>query len=71
MFRAKMSVCGKRPTLDRASLRHTSSSDSLERSVAFRSYVESLHQNSKVSLLYGKNNVVVQPVSLDGCEKSF
>ncbi|CAG0890499.1 unnamed protein product [Cyprideis torosa] len=26
-----------------------------------KDYVESLHQNSKVTLLYGKNNVVVQP----------
>lgn len=29
-----------------------------------RDYVESLHQNSRSTLLYGKNNVVVQPVSL-------
>lgn len=28
-----------------------------------RDYVESLHQNSKSTLLYGKNNVLVQPVS--------
>jgi hypothetical protein len=28
-----------------------------------REYVESLHQNSKLTLLYGKNNVLVQPVS--------
>lgn len=27
-----------------------------------REYVESLHQNSRVHLLYGKNNVLVQPV---------
>lgn len=27
-----------------------------------RDYVESLHQNSKSTLLYGKNNVVMQPV---------
>lgn len=27
-----------------------------------RGYVESLHQNSKSTLLYGKNNVMVQPV---------
>jgi hypothetical protein len=26
-------------------------------------YVESLHQNNKVVLLYGKNNVLVLPVS--------
>jgi len=30
---------------------------------SFRDYVESLHQNSKMTLLYGKNNVLVQPVS--------
>lgn len=29
--------------------------------VAARDYVESLHQNSKSTLLYGKNNVLVQP----------
>lgn len=28
-----------------------------------RDYVESLHQNGKTTLLYGKNNVLVQPVS--------
>lgn len=27
-----------------------------------REYVESLHQNSRTHLLYGKNNVLVQPV---------
>lgn len=29
-----------------------------------REYVESLHQNSRTHLLYGKNNVLVQPVHL-------
>lgn len=29
-----------------------------------REYVESLHQNSRTHLLYGKNNVLVQPVPL-------
>lgn len=29
-----------------------------------REYVESLHQNSRTHLLYGKNNVLVQPVRL-------
>jgi hypothetical protein len=28
-----------------------------------RDYVESLHQNAKSQLIYGKNNVLVQPVS--------
>lgn len=27
-----------------------------------RDYVESLHQNSRATLLFGKNNVLVQPV---------
>nr|XP_054773141.1 small G protein signaling modulator 1-like [Lytechinus pictus] len=31
--------------------------------VSARDYVESLHQNSRSTLLYGKNNVLVQPVS--------
>ncbi len=30
-----------------------------------KEYVESLHQNSRSTLLYGKNNVMVQPVSDD------
>ena len=29
-----------------------------------RDYVESLHQNARSTLLYGKNNVIMQPVSL-------
>lgn len=48
-------------------IRNTSSS-SEESSKSFhqsaRDYVESLHQNSKTTLLYGKNNVLVQPVSM-------
>lgn len=28
-----------------------------------KDYVDSLHQNEKLPLVYGKNNVVVQPVS--------
>ena len=47
--------------------RHASSSseDSLSRSApgSAKDYVESLHQNNKTTLLYGKNNVLVQPVS--------
>lgn len=27
-----------------------------------KDYVESLHQNSRATLLFGKNNVLVQPV---------
>lgn len=31
-----------------------------------KEYVESLHQNSRAALLFGKNNVLVQPVSRGG-----
>ncbi|KAL8561077.1 hypothetical protein ACOMHN_031021 [Nucella lapillus] len=46
--------------------RDTSSAGSEETSpktfhMSAREYVESLHQNSKLTLLYGKNNVFVQP----------
>ena len=47
--------------------RRNTSSSSEESSKSFhlsaKDYVESLHQNSKSTLLYGKNNVLVQPVS--------
>ena len=47
-------------------IRRNASSSSEESSKSFhltaREYVESLHQNSKNTLLYGKNNVLVQPV---------
>lgn len=33
------------------------------------SYVESLHQNSRATLLYGKNNVLVLPVSMLCCSR--
>lgn len=43
--------------------RHSSGSTSEDRLAACaREYVESLHQNSRARLLYGKNNVLVQPV---------
>lgn len=42
--------------------RHSSGSASEDRLAACaREYVESLHQNSRTRLLYGKNNVLVQP----------
>ncbi|KAK3084137.1 hypothetical protein FSP39_008789 [Pinctada imbricata] len=45
--------------------RRNTSSSSEESSKSFhlsaKDYVESLHQNSKTTLLYGKNNVLVQP----------
>eukprot|EP00069_Balaena_mysticetus_P005103 bmy_17850T0 len=41
--------------------RHSSSSMDDRPSLSARDYVESLHQNSRATLLYGKNNVLVQP----------
>uniref|UniRef100_A0A8C5P8M2 Small G protein signaling modulator 2 n=1 Tax=Leptobrachium leishanense TaxID=445787 RepID=A0A8C5P8M2_9ANUR len=52
---------GKRPALG-FKKRHSSGSMSEDKFAASaREYVESLHQNSKIHLLYGKNNVLVQP----------
>ncbi|XP_068122084.1 small G protein signaling modulator 2 isoform X4 [Hyperolius riggenbachi] len=51
----------KRPALG-IKKRHSSGSMSEDKFAASaREYVESLHQNSKIHLLYGKNNVLVQP----------
>ncbi|XP_072325861.1 small G protein signaling modulator 2 isoform X2 [Scyliorhinus torazame] len=51
----------KRPALG-IQKRHSSGSMSEDKFAASaREYVESLHQNSRTHLLYGKNNVLVQP----------
>ncbi|XP_036264365.1 small G protein signaling modulator 2 isoform X5 [Pipistrellus kuhlii] len=51
----------KRPALG-IRKRHSSGSTSEDKLAACaREYVESLHQNSRMRLLYGKNNVLVQP----------
>ncbi|KAM8818224.1 small G protein signaling modulator 2 isoform 3-T3 [Rhynchonycteris naso] len=51
----------KRPALG-IRKRHSSGSTSEDRLAACaREYVESLHQNSRTRLLYGKNNVLMQP----------
>ncbi|XP_007520452.1 small G protein signaling modulator 2 isoform X2 [Erinaceus europaeus] len=51
----------KRPALG-IRKRHSSGSTSEDRlATCAREYVESLHQNSRTRLLYGKNNVLVQP----------
>ncbi|KAF6299671.1 small G protein signaling modulator 2 [Rhinolophus ferrumequinum] len=51
----------KRPALG-IRKQHSSGSTSGDRLAACaREYVESLHQNSRTRLLYGKNNVLVQP----------
>ncbi|XP_054857651.1 small G protein signaling modulator 2 isoform X1 [Eublepharis macularius] len=51
----------KRPALA-IRKRHSSGSTAEDRFAASaRDYVESLHQNSRTHLLYGKNNVLVQP----------
>ena len=47
----------------------SSSDDSMRTGpLSAKEYVESLHQNSKSTLLYGKNNVIVQPVRGGGAE---
>ncbi|CAM1308797.1 SGSM2 (predicted) [Pycnogonum litorale] len=54
----------RRPRLQyRRDHKSGSSTEDQHRSVptAARDYVESLHQNNKATLLYGKNNVLVQP----------
>ncbi|XP_064889675.1 small G protein signaling modulator 1 isoform X5 [Columba livia] len=55
----------KRPALC-IQKRHSSGSMDDRPSLSARDYVESLHQNSRATLLYGKNNVLVQP--RDGME---
>ncbi|XP_065595357.1 small G protein signaling modulator 1 isoform X1 [Cyrtonyx montezumae] len=50
----------KRPALC-IQKRHSSGSMDDRLSLSARDYVESLHQNSRATLLYGKNNVLVQP----------
>uniref|UniRef100_A0A8C5LYQ0 Small G protein signaling modulator 1 n=1 Tax=Leptobrachium leishanense TaxID=445787 RepID=A0A8C5LYQ0_9ANUR len=50
----------KRPALC-IQKRHSSGSMDDRPSMSARDYVESLHQNSRATLLYGKNNVMVQP----------
>ncbi|XP_034237291.1 small G protein signaling modulator 2-like [Thrips palmi] len=51
---------GRRPALHfRRSMHGVSSEESLRQ--APKDYVESLHQNNRATLLYGKNNVLVMP----------
>lgn len=50
------------PSHDQIQKRHSSGSMDDRPSLSARDYVESLHQNSRATLLYGKNNVLVQPV---------
>lgn len=61
---------GRRPMMNKRGL-HTSSDDvsngsfksvSSPSAAAAKDYVESLHQNSRATLLYGKNNIIVIPV---------
>lgn len=43
---------------------NATSNDDIQRQtpISAKDYVESLHQNNRVTLLYGKNNVLVLPV---------
>lgn len=65
----------RRPILNfinRSSLRASSEDSISSRSTSTqhvaKDYVESLHQNSRATLLYGKNNVLVMPVGSDVTE---
>uniref|UniRef100_A0A8C6SPM5 Small G protein signaling modulator 2 n=1 Tax=Neogobius melanostomus TaxID=47308 RepID=A0A8C6SPM5_9GOBI len=59
--RSQETTQGRRPALG-IRKRQSSGSMSEDRFAASaREYVESLHQNSRTHLLYGKNNVLVQP----------
>ncbi|XP_069470684.1 small G protein signaling modulator 2 isoform X2 [Ambystoma mexicanum] len=51
----------KRPALGIKKRQSSGSSSEDKFAASAREYVESLHQNSKTHLLYGKNNVLVQP----------
>ncbi|XP_077995337.1 small G protein signaling modulator 1-like [Glandiceps talaboti] len=51
----------KRPSLQINKRGASTTSDEGRVPMSARDYVESLHQNSKTTLLYGKNNVLVQP----------
>lgn len=43
---------------------NSSANEESQALVYAKDYVKSLHQNTRSALLYGKNNVVVQPVML-------
>ncbi|KAF2897510.1 hypothetical protein ILUMI_08666 [Ignelater luminosus] len=47
---------------------NASSEDSTTRCITQQDYVESLHQNSRATLLFGKNNVLVLPAKADQTE---
>ncbi|XP_069083131.1 small G protein signaling modulator 2 isoform X2 [Pleurodeles waltl] len=51
----------KRPALGIKKRQSSGSSSDDKFAASAREYVESLHQNSRTHLLYGKNNVLVQP----------
>ncbi|XP_006641120.2 small G protein signaling modulator 2 isoform X1 [Lepisosteus oculatus] len=52
---------GRRPTLGVRKRQSSGSMSEDKFAASAREYVESLHQNSRTHLLYGKNNVLVQP----------
>uniref|UniRef100_A0A4W6CLA8 Small G protein signaling modulator 2 n=1 Tax=Lates calcarifer TaxID=8187 RepID=A0A4W6CLA8_LATCA len=63
--RSQDTTAGRRPALG-IRKRQSSGSMSEDRFAASaREYVESLHQNSRTHLLYGKNNVLVQPKEME------
>uniref|UniRef100_A0A8C5E753 Small G protein signaling modulator 2 n=2 Tax=Gouania willdenowi TaxID=441366 RepID=A0A8C5E753_GOUWI len=54
-------LAGRRPALGIRKRQSSSSMCEDRFAASAREYVESLHQNSRTHLLYGKNNVLVQP----------
>ncbi|XP_055698855.1 small G protein signaling modulator 2-like isoform X2 [Phlebotomus papatasi] len=66
----------RRPILNFKRSLHTSSEDgssssfkSTASATVAKDYVESLHQNSRATLLYGKNNVLVLPYQFESLQK--
>jgi len=60
---SKQQTANKRPALtsNNSKTQVAVQDMNVENTCDFRHYVESLHQNSRMTLLFGKNNVVVQP----------
>uniref|UniRef100_A0AAR2IUA0 RUN domain-containing protein n=1 Tax=Pygocentrus nattereri TaxID=42514 RepID=A0AAR2IUA0_PYGNA len=56
---------GRRPALGIRKRQSSSSMSEDKFAASAREYVESLHQNSRIHLLYGKNNVLVQPKDME------
>ena len=65
-LRPRWSLRPRPPPASRCQIQKRRSSGSMDDrpSLSARDYVEALHQSSRATLLYGKNNVLVQPVRI-------